>query len=369
MENPIIDLRSEHLPALKQFIERQFHDRYILLNDDFFNWQYRDNPFKNKNTEYTMKIAFHGGRVFGYCGYVPVEFSMKGEGVGGRCLANLMVDKDARGFGLGARLIQSVVSDMPFAYINGYNPDTEQIYRKFGEKWVFGSGNSTLERWIGLLNKEKVENLSGERFSQDKVLFEKYGGVVKEKKISFDKSFDVFWKKVVEKKRFLNTQNRTSKYLNWRYGNHPIFKGDDGYNLFVSRDEYNEISGYLISRSEGVGGNTYRVARIIDLVTVNPDEHAKDLLSCFVKYANENNCDFVDFLVSAPNPFQQHSFKKLRFFEKTYSQIPILFNPISKKRSIHWIAYAGEKFYHDAKFTNNWYITKGDGDQDRPNIV
>src|SRR3989344_39880 len=199
MENPITDLRSEHVPALKKFIERQFHSNYILLNDTFFDWQYKKKPY-NAYPEYAMKIILHKDEIGGYLGLIPVSFS--GETKRGVCFANLMVDERLRAFGWGMRLIQEAMRDMPFAYINGYNPATETIYEKSG--WLVGKMGGNLQRWVGVLNKEKVKDLAeGAELREMPSLS---SDIFLELVTSFDGSFDKFWGKI--KKNFPITHER-----------------------------------------------------------------------------------------------------------------------------------------------------------------
>ena len=79
----------------------------------------------------------------------------------------------------------------------------------------------------------------------------------------------------------------------------------------------------------------------------------------------------VDFMFSGD--YYHQSLKEAGFFEAegtTLQQLPILFNPISyKQRLINFMVFNKDKNIDQNQFYNssNWYLTKGDSDQDRPN--
>ena len=77
MTDFIKNLTEENLSSLKKFIEKQFHKKYVLLKDDFFEWQYKNNP-QNLYPEYAMKIIESDGEVLGYNGLIPVSMKVFG---------------------------------------------------------------------------------------------------------------------------------------------------------------------------------------------------------------------------------------------------------------------------------------------------
>ncbi len=341
MENIIVDLEQKHIPALHKFIEKQFHKNYILLNRDFFDWQYK------KDGRYNMKIIYHNGEVMGYCGFIPVSMVAAGESIQGTCLANLMVGERARGFGLGAKLIQSISKNFKISYINGYTKESEPIYEKLGGWSPMGD----LNRFIKILDNDSSENSKNI-----------------EEVAAFNKDFDGFWEKMEKTNKYSGTISRKYDYLKWRYEDHPIFK----YRVLVSKT-HGEINGFLIFRMEESSGGTedYKIGRIIDFIS--RDEAESDLLAAAEIKIKESGARMIDILFSGN--FHKESLLKKGFadaYSGKYSEIPLLLNPVSHKRkSINWILYLDESLRGDAKLRDpkNWYITKGDGDQDRPNFL
>ncbi len=342
----ITDLKSEHLPALKDFIKRQFNENYILLNKEFFDWQYRGN----------MKIAHNDGKVLGYCGYVPAKLNAGGKVTDGACLANLMVDKSARAFGLGAALVKSLMNQFPALYINGYKLDTWPMYEKLGGWAKMGN----LRRFVkivdsikaSLLAKERVESIISNAKSADLKVIEK-----------FDFSADDLWKKI--KNQYGISQERSSSYLNWRYAMHPIFK----YQLRGIFFE-NELRGIIIFRIENTrdeSGAEFALGRILEIVSEK--DFAENLIAGAVAEMAGGGVCAADFYTSSlvhQDALFANGFSDMA---NGYGAVPALLSPLSRKRiSINWIAYGRSL---SGLFLNpaDWNITKGDGDQDRPNTL
>jgi hypothetical protein len=357
--NLIANLKREKIPHLKKFIEQQYHSKYILLNDKFFDWQFSQNPF-NCFEEYSMKIISLKEKILGHLGFIPISIKMFEKNYTGVFLLNLMVDEKCRGFGLGTRLIMDAMNEFSLCYTLGYNTKTEKMYLRLGNWTPMGN----LRRFIKILNKENVKKIA-----QSDVEFEESS----EKEVSgfdfikieeFDESIDEFWEKI--KYKYPITINRTKEYLNWRYSNHPILK----YDIYVCK-KLEKIKGYVVTRTELPEENNvkYRIGRTIDFIS--EDSAEEFILNSIVKIMRSNKTDFIDFFFSGN--FHIKSLISQGFVENNkegYEKIPMLLNPISRTRNfINLIFYM--KDYEDKKREltdfNNWYVTKGDGDQDRPN--
>src|SRR3989344_6627568 len=209
MNDFIKNLTKENLSSLKKFIEKQFHKNYVLLKDDFFEWQYKDNPY-NSYPEYAMKIIESGGEVLGYNGLIPASMKVFNQNLSAVNFANLMIDEKCRGFGLGALLIKKSSDDFPVCYTTGYGLDTRVIYEKLGNWTDMGA----LRRFIKILNPGKVSRLINKEAVSEN---ENFGPVDTNLKIirRFDETIDGFWENVKEK--YPITLNRNAEYLNWRY--------------------------------------------------------------------------------------------------------------------------------------------------------
>jgi len=356
----IKNLSKRHIPSLKRFIERQFHNRYILLDNMFFDWQYKDNP-SNTYSEYSMKVIESKDEVLGYNGLVPVSMKVFDKNLIACTFANLMVGDKCKGFGLGSLLIKKSSDDFPVCYINGYNLKTRAIYEKQGGWTDMG----VLRRFIKILNVNKMESLINKKIPyEDNKLEDIDKNLVKIKE--FDDKIHSFWEKV--KHKYPITINRSKKFLNWRYSNHPMLK----YELYLYI-ENSKIKGYIIFRIEKFideKKDHYKIGRIIDFIS--QEEYEEKIIQNIISLLHKQNVDFIDFYFSGN--FHVKSLLNQGFVENIkypYNTIPMLFSPLDRGRSdITWIVYFKEYLKDKKECTNpnNWYITKGDGDQDRPNI-
>lgn len=356
----VFNLSPQDIPALKRFIAQQFHDKYILLNDDFFEWQYKANPF-NFYPHFAMKIIKYKKEVLGFGGIVPVRMhTPDGQLIAG-AFANVMVDSKVRAFGLGTLLVREILKDYQLCYISGYSDELQKLCLKLPNWTEMGN----LKRMIAVIDEQTVKKLTNKKndfTSVKKNKISKYKlKLVKE----FSDNVELLWSRT--KHSFSITIERSNEYLNWRYADHPLLS----YQLF----EYElnkKTCGYAVIRVEEFEYNhdKYRAGRIIDLVC---DAYCEiDFFTDITSFFRKQKVDFIDFFYSG-NQYTK-TLQEIGFVDSTqhpYDSIPMLLNPVDENRKhINWITYCQGLGTNHNKYCDpaNWYITKGDGDQDRPNI-
>lgn len=358
--------------AMKAFLVDYFHPKYILINDSFFDWQYRENPY-NTYKDYAVKILKMKDEFMGYLGLIPWKlkvFDKVYDNSGGLC--NLMIGNKCRALGLGSVLVKECQRD--FAILSGtsYKPKTKPMYEKLGNWFAIGN----LSRYVLILNPQqcaviedpmnpdyrKFEDLA-KRSVGSAFTFDKYRFFDIDK---FEDDIDELWRKI--RNDYSITVERSKDYLNWRFANHPQLK------YLISVVKRNGVTaGYLVARIEKTREfkNSFVIGRIIDFVA---DAEARDaLLNYFISKMKHSNVDFVDFLFAGR--YHTETLKKNGFLEADefkLTNIPYVFQPIERYRKhINCIIYISDKLMHLAdkiKNIDNWYLTRADGDQDRPNI-
>ena len=175
----------------------------------------------------------------------------------------------------------------------------------------------------------------------------------------YDKRIHDFWTQA--KSRYPITIERDKQYLNWRYFNHPLIN----YQIFAAEQD-EEIKSLLVLRLEDSAG--FRAARIIDLVALNGFDKFTILKT--IEYCNFVKADFIDYYFS--EHFHLGSLKTLGFYScrrRPYAHLPKVFNPLKRTGSKR-INFVFKMAKHSpeailAANLNNWYMTKGGGDQDR----
>lgn len=358
--NIIFDLTTEDLPAFKDFVRTQFHERHILLHDDFLNWQYKNTPC-NSFPEFSIKIVKHKNNVLGYCGVVPVVLKLGNTEIVAGVFANLLVDEKLRGFGFGTLLVREILKQFPVCYINGYSDKLKKVCQKF-PGWV---EMGDLHRYIGVLHQKKIETLAEDTYTFTPIKKPSKKDAQLHRVSAFGDDIDHFWSEV--KERYPITIVRDQTYLNWRYTNHPFIE----YQLYEYRNATG-MSAYFVVRIEEFlyKKKKYKAARIIDFMSLPETEIVA--LQALTFAVSQAKIDFIDYFFSGQEHREsliQLGFKNSK--EKGYRNIPLLLNPVDKTRkAINWVAYTKDPLLSDNILPNpdNWYITKGDGDQDRPNF-
>jgi hypothetical protein len=151
---------------------------------------------------------------------------------------------------------------------------------------------------------------------------------------------------------------RSAEFLNWRYADHPRFK----HRLFhVSNAE--GIRGIAVYRVEQVQDMPVRIGRILELIGETDAQRA--LLQAIAEDARGAQTAMLDFFCSG-------SLVKPALLAESFvsgddpraANMPMLFQPLDRRR-------AGIRFVADLRKTPDankadWYVTKSDGDQDRP---
>lgn len=324
----INNLTRKQIPLLKEFVKKEYNEKHILLDDEFFEWQFKKNPF-NFYPEYAMKVIELNGKIMACNGIDPTPLKVFDKSLTAGIFLNLMVNEKCRGFGLGTQLIKKSSEDFSVCYLTGYNLKTRSIYEKLGNWTHMG----VLKRFIKIFNSEKVERLINKKVPPLKKDTEYNDGnllVIKE----FDENINKFWSKI--KQKYPITINRSKDFLNWRYSFHPLLN----YQIFLYRIN-SDIKGYIIVRIEECDyqDRHYKIGRIIDFIS--QDKYEENILKGIITILKKQNVDFMDFLFSGNFPVR--SLLNQGFGESAkepYKNIPILFNPLNWDRhDIPWIVY------------------------------
>jgi len=136
------------------------------------------------------------------------------------------------------------------------------------------------------------------------------------------------------------------------------------YRLLEARRD-GRLCGLAVYRIEQVRDVPVKVGRIVELVGEEVVEGC--LLDTLLDDARAQEVAVVDFFNSSrrfAGTMARRGF--LPGENETAARIPILFQPVDRRRSsIPFLAYLGN--VRDTAEGQDLYVTKGDGDQDRPN--
>jgi hypothetical protein len=177
--------------------------------------------------------------------------------------------------------------------------------------------------------------------------------------------WDVSWEQCLQP-RFTGVL-RDRAYIRWRYVAHPTFR----YGVRVARHRASgRIGGLLVSRLETVKGRTERVLRIVDLLAYS--RPATDcLLDHFKRDARDAEVAFADFYcTSAIDGLTDAGFRHEEASTRPFS-IPFRLQPLEQgERPLNAAIRLPASLrgtLGDVAARGALYLTKSDGDQDRPN--
>lgn len=341
---------------LQIFYDSAYGKNHILNNPIHHNWQFKDNP-NNKFNKKTIVICEKNSEICSHMGLFPVELKFFDSIKKATWHISFFTLEKYRGCGFGSAITDFSSKFFDFTMVLSGSDGTKKIYENQGGK-DFGD----LNRYVGILEKNRLENYIENSISFDELTIQK-SHFVFERVNDLDSSYETFWKNV--QKRFPITTNRTIDYLRWRYLQHPLIQ----YHFMILRDEQ-KILGYAVLRFED-NNDKLKAVRIVDMITF--EEHEITLLSSIIEYS-KSQVDFIDFFCTGS--FFSKSLQELGFFNnlKENLRIPTVFNPIDLNRRPD-INFFYKQSPHDNSEKNllenieNWYFVKGDSDQDRSNKI
>ncbi len=345
-------IKKSEWPKLLAFNEDEYRPGHIMTNKTYYDWQF-DN-FTNQNKENYSSLGLFGksGELLGTFGMFQAPCHFFGKTIMGNCLANLIVRKDLRSLGYGYLLLEEASSSHELNIDHTINQAAWPMFMKAG--WQ----GENLKRHLYII-KPKNNLYELPVSSERKVIKDGWHfDLVND----FGEEINVFWRRI--KHRYPITVERSADYLNWRYAHNPLVK----YSMFLAKSG-EEIKALVVLRMEDLEGENgilgIKAGRIIDFVS---DEEAEDFaLDTTVEYCRENDVDFLDYFSSGN--FHARALKKVGFVDgdsAPYADLPILFHPISKKRTHLNFAVKISNLELPTPNLNDWYTTKGGGDQDRP---
>jgi GNAT superfamily N-acetyltransferase len=350
------ECRAEDLPALRAFWARAYRPGYLLReNHSLFRWQFGSRSPVNGDA-YHIKLATLDGEVVGCLGYIPVKVTLAEGVVRGAWLANWMVDPDRRQLGLGPLLMREVTKQFDVTLNLGPNQDARTVLAKMGWAYV-----GALTRYLHVLDVEAAASLTPAGrldWPSPAPWPDHHPGAAVRSVSAFDERATSLWDRLAPSLGW--GTRRSADYLNWRYVQHPLWT----YRCFEARSD-DRLRGFAVYHVEPVRDHGLTVGRLVELVA-EPDA-TSTLLDAVLQDARAQGVALVDFFSSSPR--MALALRTNGFFtgeDAPVAQIPMLFQPVDRQRlAIHFMA-------HPARVSGgaslaNWYVTKSDADQDRPN--
>jgi len=340
--------KQEYNQALKDIFKTIYPSNPRLQENNYLNWQFRDNPY-NKDNDYTIWILEDSSQIKGFYGWIPVELFLKGR-YSKSCEPILWwTADDAKGHGI--QLLGNIIQKFPINLFHGCNQQSFEVFKQFDIPCF------SLSRFIGIIDLQYVASIFKikltENFNNDSKRLKKISEKANLDSISLINRFETNEEMTFDSFKELEARLRyTSNYLNWRYVDIP----ECNYQI-IKGTKHGE---YCIFRIEKIKHYDVSVMRIIEC-SFGPDT-IQNAIGFLFQESFKNNVILMDFFCSYKkigNLFEQHGFGSCD--KQYYNIIPYLFRPICNSMELIICINGNGTTINDKK----WYITKGNGDMDR----
>lgn len=346
----IIRVSKNNETELNIFYSHAYSENHILNNRIHNDWQFLENPYND--FPYKSIIIMKDNQIRSHLGFQQVKMKLFDKEIDAAWHMSFFTLESDRGKGFGEKLILHEKEKLDMTLVLNGSEGTKIIYEKNNGIYL---GN--LNRYIAILDKKRVKEFLKKDILLEQVVESdiKYNFT---RELSLDESYEIFWNEV--KDRYPITVQRDRRYLLWRFIQHPLIN----YHFMILKED-GRIVGYTVIRFE-VNNDEIKAARVVDLIVLEKFE--EEIFKAIITYC-KSNVDFIDYYLTGN--YHQHSLLRSNFFLETDEmKLPAVFRPLDNSRSskINFFFRLNKNVGEERIYqTENWYIVKGDSDQDRIN--
>lgn len=324
--------------AMDRFLVRCYGERYVLRDQALMRWQYGLTPED-------LGIFWYGteDEVISILGYraTPMFWGGVDKPVRAAWVTNWMTDPAHRS-GVGAALMRRAQELFPVVLAQGASAFNKPIAERLGFRILEPIG-----RMIAVFDAARTHE-----FLAEGVLPAELG--IEDKDIQSE-DYTPDWKRYPSCMHFSTI--RDAAFIDWRYRRHPAFD----YRVLTKG------SALCVWRMETSRGNVEdKVGRIVELIHADGDRSSGEVvLRAALGQMRAEGAAFADFLCSA-KVFRDTA-EVVGMTDATDLALAFRLSPVEKRlrrQNIEFWADSGLPQPPDLDF---WYVTKADGDQDRPN--
>ncbi|MCX7836045.1 MAG: GNAT family N-acetyltransferase [bacterium] len=367
--------RSEY-SIISAFLRQHWADNHIYTRSKpLFDWTF-GLPLCEESEEYSFALAFHQGECVGILGAIPFTLNVYGETKPAYWLANWMTTRDQRSTTTGLQLLKQFDRTADQVIISfGINANVARIYRALHWQVL-----ETTPRYLALSphHQERIRALLAALYPD--IPFTMVESMLKFFTIPSDGSKgDVSLEAPIGLSdwdakgwRFfapnLIGAARHSAYLKWRYLDHPHFQYHCYFLPFEGR------MGLLVYRiehfhyrpSEQAEPISERLLRVVEFLAVSKEQSIQFLQLLQQKLLEHDalGFDMWGFYGKTEQWLNEIGISCTEDFS-SYVPFPSRFQPIEPTLTTIMSAFKGVEQIPSRG--SDWYWTKSDSDQDRPN--
>jgi hypothetical protein len=334
---------------LKHFIKQTHGENHVMQNKELFEWFYSPNPDRDV---YNMIVGLKDNCIISILGYVPTKFLVKGKFINGAWTALWFTLPEERS-GVGALLMKRLMELFPIVAGQGASGMNKEIVEAMGHEF-----EPIIPKMVGIIDRDLIQDLFEglHRFKRDLLI----PVTLRKQKDSDSLNLEVNWK------QYSNIEFgtlRDADYIQRKYLTNPFLQ----YEVIATGDECTPTIAIVRIIQTSLG---FKVARIVEFFgpeISNYESQWNEALSEIVVLSNRRKCAYIDFYSTSTmiNEFMI----AMGFYEDNDGLLPSLLDPVARDRKSQNL----EVFVDSSLKTtesigiHNFFVTRGDGDQDRPN--
>ena len=343
--------------SISEFYARHWTRPVALLEPDFFSWQFTQSP-DDGGANHCVIAVDSSGDLMGAMGLNRRTFSLGGCRYLGGELTTWIVDPQHQGKGLGGHMVNYLQSTYGALWGFGISNMALPIYARSGFHYLHA-----IPRYVRVFDWEAVEPHA--RFEPlAKKLVRQWQSLPS---VAFvEQSVSAEHEAIIV--RLMDSQYnygvRDSAHLKWRYDDHPLFQ----YHRRFITAAVDGGEGVLVTLREETTLPDLRILHVIDCYGDERDLPAA--VSFIDDYARRNGFHVADFYCTTPriNRFFACS-GWFSIMDDFYFQFPHLFHPLElREPPTTSLIYWSREACHEMTDLSRLYITKQDGDFDRPTL-
>lgn len=369
------------IPALIEFIRDHWkRDHIFVRRPEFLHWHYDHRRFRDvPEGGLSFFLARDSEKIIGALGLNEVGFNVFGEKGSSIWPSIWYARPEYRRQFIGARLWQQVVKLRYSAIcMIGMNPSVRPFFNSLGYEMLVNT-----PRWCGILDPARTEKFLAEnpdanaaeiRALVESLTLKDVDGSRESSTLenmelcdwddSVSAAWDGSWNET-----FAPTMvgtDKTAEYLSWRYQHHPIFQ----YRIRLAKTAEGP-TGLIVTRLETPRDRNETILRVVELL--GDPASLRVLVADELRRAREKSALFADFHCVSPRfaqPLETLGFQQLDA-EGTGALVPHRFQPLQFGKipltSAYHLAAEFRGRVSRLLASEDFHISRADGDQDRPN--
>jgi hypothetical protein len=378
--------REQDVAPLMKFIGAEWQAGHVLSRDEeLLRWQFDRSLLPGREFPGpTVVLAWYGDSIVGMFGLMGCRATLEGTVASAVWLCNWFASPTYRHLNVALGLWRAV-EQLGFDVVAtlGATPTSTKLLMALHFEAILA-----LPRWIGVVNVPQTARLladTNEAVGLDAAvgISERYraevnvnrlgAGDVKDAAVEvmpwrddLAAGWDRFWTQQVAG-RIVGT-SRDARFICWRYARHPCFRYDI---RLATRRSDGGVIGLAVYRAEQVRGRGETVLRVVEFLATPPASTA--LAHDILRAAQELGVAYADFYCSsaaAARALEQVGFKRENLAEDQPA-FPTRLQPLEKGHfpmvGLLWLPSGLRGRLNTLVDEGRLYLTKADGDQDRPN--